>query len=106
MEIMIVCTTPTRAEAEAMAAVLLDRSLVACCNILDGVHSVFLWKNQVQNEKEHIMLIKTDDSHYETIEETIKKMHSYEVPEIIALPIVKGSKEYLDWLREAVGVKK
>lgn len=102
MEIVIFCTTANRAEAEAISAALLERKLIACSNVLDGAHSLFWWEGKVQNEKEHIMIMKSVDDLFEQLEETIKKMHSYDVPEIIALPIVKGSKEYLNWLKEAV----
>lgn len=102
MEIMIFCTTANRAEAEAISALLLERKLIACSNVLDGVHSLFWWEGSVQNEKEHIMIMKTTEDLFEQVEETVRKMHSYDVPEIIALPIVKGSKDYLNWLREAV----
>lgn len=102
MEIVIFCTTANRAEAQAISALLLERNLIACSNILDGVHSLFWWGGKVQNEKEHIMMMKTVDERFEQVEETIMKMHSYDVPEIIALPIVKGSRDYLNWLKEAV----
>lgn len=105
MEVVILCTTPGRSESEKIAEVLLEKQLIACANVLDSVQSLFSWDGAMQNEKENLMVIKSHAGHFEAIEAIVNDLHPYDVPELIALPILKGNKAYMEWLRESVNKK-
>lgn len=98
-EIVILVTAPSAEEAERIARQLVERRLVACVNIVAGVRSVFRWQGNVCDEKEVLMVLKSRKDKFEEISTEIKSLHSYDVPEIIALPIIAGSEEYLSWVR-------
>ena len=96
--LVVLCTTPNRDTAQKIADTLVGRKLCACVNVVGGVLSTFFWKSEVCREEEVLLIIKTSSSIYEELEQTIKEIHPYELPEIIALPIVAGDKEYLEWI--------
>lgn len=100
MELVVYCTVVDKVEADTVAHALLEEKACACVNVIEGVKSLFFWEGKVQSEQELLLIIKTSSDVYEKLEEIIKKNHSYDVPEIIALPIIKGSKDYLEWIRE------
>ena len=94
--VVIFCTIPA-AESEAMARALVEQGLVACVNIVP-VHSCYRWNGEFCSEPEHLLIAKTRNSLKTEVIENIKKLHSYEVPEIIALPVVAGYAPYLAWV--------
>jgi periplasmic divalent cation tolerance protein len=97
---LIYCTSKDISEARMMAKTLLEEKLVACVNIMPSIESMYRWKGIIESEKETALFIKTVD---ELVEKTIKRInqiHSYDVPEIIALPLVDGLPEYFDFLRK------
>jgi periplasmic divalent cation tolerance protein len=96
--IQVTTTTETKEEAEKIARHLVETKLAACVQITGPITSIYRWKGKVENTQEWLCLIKTKDDLYNKVEAAIKSHHSYETPEIIAVPIVKGSKEYLIWL--------
>ena len=96
--IQISTTTETKEQAQKIAQYLVETRLAACVQIAGPITSVYRWKGKVETASEWLCLIKTREELFEKVEAAIKKMHSYETPEIIAVPIVKGSKEYLIWL--------
>ncbi len=96
--IVVMVTTATKKEAEKIARSLLEARLIACANILGPVASHFHWSGKIESAEEYMMLMKTKSGVFEAVAEKVRSLHSYEVPEIIALPIVKGSKAYVDWL--------
>jgi periplasmic divalent cation tolerance protein len=96
--IQITTTTEKRQDAEKIAGVLVDEKLAACVQLVGPITSIYRWKGQVEKAEEWQCLIKTRQDLYEEIEKTIKSIHPYEVPEIIALPLSKVSKDYLEWL--------
>ncbi len=96
--IIALMTTATREEAEKIARNLLEEKLIACANIVGPVTSLFWWKEKVNQESEFLVLMKTSADLFDKLASTIKQMHSYEVPEIIAVPIAKGEQTYLKWL--------
>lgn len=102
-EIVVFVTTGSEDEAARIAKKLVGEKLAACVNILPGVRSIFQWQGKVCEENETLMIIKTHDRRFKELERTVKEEHSYDVPEIIALPILAGSKEYLGWIREETG---
>lgn len=98
--VVVYVTCPTLALAEGIGEALVTEKLAACVNLIPQVHSIYTWEGMVQKESETLMVIKTLAEKLGTLEERIKSLHSYSVPEFIALPILEGSKDYLDWIRE------
>lgn len=98
---VVLVTASSRTEAEAIAKTLIQEKLAACVSMLP-VYSIYTWQNQVQQEEEWQLLIKSDLTHFPSLEARFREIHSYEVPEIIALPIVQGSHPYLQWISEQV----
>lgn len=81
-----------------MAQAAVEKKLAACTNILPGASSIFWWENKIDKATEAIIFLKTKRANFQKIVKLIKSLHSYEVPEIIALPIIAGEKKYLEWL--------
>ncbi len=98
-EIVVFVTCASEEEAEKIARVLLEKQLAACVNMLPSITSLFSWEGKIHREKEVLMIAKSRKNIFKLLEKTIKKNHSYAVPEIIALPIIEGSKDYLDWIK-------
>ena len=96
--IQITTTTETKEQAQTIAQHLVEAKLAACVQITGPTTSIYRWKGKVENAQEWLCLIKTRADLYNKVEAAIKSLHSYETPEIIAVPIVKGSKEYLNWI--------
>ena len=96
--VVIFCTIPA-AESEAMARALVERRLVACVNIVP-VHSYYRWNGEFCSEPEHLLIAKTKESMAEATIAAIKRLHSYEVPEIIAVPVIAGYAPYLAWVQD------
>ena len=100
--ITIFVTCGSVKEAGRIADSLLSKRLVACANIIPGIKSIFRWQGKVDKAAEILVMMKTRSSNFARIEKEVKRLHSYEVPEIIALPIVAGSKDYLKWIDSSV----
>lgn len=98
--IVILITAPSVEEARKIAHALVGEHLVACVNIVSPIQSVFYWKGQVCDEQEALLIVKSRMALFEKISKRVRSLHSYSVPEVIALPIVQGSKEYLRWIVE------
>lgn len=98
--IVIFITASSRDEAKKIGQLLVEENLVACCNILQSVESIFRWQGRLLHEEEVLMICKTREDLFNTVENRVRQLHSYEVPEIIALPISQGSKNYLDWVAQ------
>jgi periplasmic divalent cation tolerance protein len=96
--IQVTTTTETKEQAEKIAQHLVETQLAACIQIVGPITSIYHWKGKVENAQEWLCLIKTRDDLYNQVEAAIKSLHPYETPEIIAVSIIKGSKEYLNWL--------
>ena len=100
--IQIFTTTEKRKDAEKIAHILVQKRLAGCVQIIGPISSTYWWKKKIQTAEEWLCLIKSEKSLYKELEKTIKEIHPYETPEITAVPIVTGSKEYLRWLDEEV----
>lgn len=99
MEMLLVLTNlPDRAAAERLADALVAQKLAACVNILAPCRSIYRWKEAVQHDEEHPMLVKTTAERYAALEAAIRAAHPYELPEIVAVPIVRGLPAYLQWV--------
>ena len=99
--VLILVTTGSQEEGERIARTLVDLGLAACVNIIPGLRSMYRWKGEIWDEAELLLLIKTRMALFQQVEGKIKELHSYEVPEIVAVPIIRGSETYLNWLRES-----
>src|SRR5262245_44204283 len=99
---VIFVTTGSETEAETIAKALVEERLVACVNILPPVRSIYRWEDKVTDEREWLMVMKTTTERFSAIEKRVQALHSYQVPEVIALPIVAGAEGYLRWLRDSV----
>jgi periplasmic divalent cation tolerance protein len=100
--IIVLVTTASKHEAEEIVQHLLGDKLIACANIIGPVTSFFHWSGKVERAEEYLALMKTRKDLFQRLSEVVKTMHSYEVPEIIAVPVVEGSKDYLDWLESCL----
>jgi len=98
--IQISTTTETKEQAQKIARYLVEQKLAACAQIGGPIESTYRWKGKVETAKEWLCLIKTRTSLFKKVEAAIKKLHPYETPEIIAVPISNGSKEYLKWVSD------
>jgi periplasmic divalent cation tolerance protein len=97
--LLVFCTCPNRSVAVVIATALLEERLAACVNHVPGVQSMYRWEGRVEHDDEVLLLIKTTPELYPKVEGTIGKLHPYELPEIIGVPIAAGSEAYLSWLR-------
>jgi periplasmic divalent cation tolerance protein len=102
MHIVIFITSANKSEARRIAAALLEQKLVACVNIIDKVLSFFWWKKKIDKASEVLIVAKSTSRKLARIIKAVRSLHSYAVPEIIALPIVGGNKDYLDWIDESI----
>ena len=100
-ELIMFVTASGNEEASRIASSLVEERLAACVNIVSNIESVYRWQGEVTRDSETLMIIKTTDERYAELERRIKELHSYTTPEIIALKVERGSKAYLDWLRES-----
>ncbi len=100
--IQIFTTTGKKEDAKKIARDVLEKRLAACVQIIGPITSMYRWKGKIEEEHEWLCLMKSRNDLYDRLEETIKGIHPYEEPEILAIPVVAGSQGYLDWLNEAV----
>lgn len=101
--VCILTTLPDPTTARQLARRLVDERLAACVNVLDGCTSIYRWQGAIEEASETVLVIKTQQALYSALETFLRQLHPYELPEIIALPIVKGLPEYLDWVRAETG---
>ncbi|HRZ87713.1 MAG TPA: divalent-cation tolerance protein CutA [bacterium] len=100
--VVVYVTVSNRAEGEKIAKALLNRKLAACVNIVDGVQSHYWWQGKLEVGAESLLIIKTKKGILGALYTAVKENHSYSVPEIIAMPIVAGSEEYLKWIDDSM----
>lgn len=98
---VVLVTATSKAEAEAIATSLVQSQLAACVSLFP-IHSVYTWQGELHQEQEWQLLIKTDLAQFQALVTKIRELHSYEVPEIIVIPIVAGFQPYLKWITEQV----
>lgn len=95
---LVLTTCADQSTAETLAKALVDKRLAACVSCLPGIRSFYEWKGKLENEQEHLLIIKSREDKYPELEQTIRSLHSYELPEIIAVPIEEGLAPYLNWI--------
>ncbi len=101
--VVIFCTAGSKEEAETIAADLVRTKTAACCSILSGINSIYFWEGEVCSDSEYLLIIKTSEKALDAVTERIGRLHSYDLPEIIAMPIVGGSDEYIKWVENNSG---
>lgn len=99
--IMVLSTCNSSQVASSLAEELVNNKLAACVNIVDKVESVYQWQGKITRDKEFLLIIKTQKLLFSQVEQTIQKVHDYELPEIIAVPIEAGEKNYLNWIQSS-----
>ena len=97
-KIVVLTTCETPEEADRIASALVESRLAACVNVVPGVRSVYRWKGAVERAQEVLLLVKTSRTLLEAVQAEIERVHTYELPEAVALPIVDGSERYLEWI--------
>ena len=100
--VVVFITTDTGREAQQIAEILLEQKKAACVNIVPQVDSHFWWQGEIDSAREHLLIVKTRAALLDEVVKLVKEAHSYEVPEVIALPIIGGNPDYLKWLDEEV----
>ncbi len=98
--VVVLITAPNEEEAAKMANDLVTSRLAACVNIFRNIRSIYRWQGKVEDEAEVLMIVKTRQELFRDLETRVKELHPYTVPEIIALPVIEGSAEYLQWLSQ------
>lgn len=101
MYIVVLVTAPNNSQAKRIANFLLKEKLAACVNIISKVDSFFWWQGKIDKAKEVMLVIKSKKRLFSKLIKAVKSKHPYDVPEIIALPIISGSKDYLNWIDES-----
>jgi len=97
---VVLVTVGNREEAEKIASSLVSERLAACCNLIGGVDSTYRWQGAICRDEEVLLVIKTRRERFEALCARVAELHSYEVPEIVALPVVAGHRPYLNWVRK------
>jgi periplasmic divalent cation tolerance protein len=100
MACLIFITCPNEKTAEKISMNLLKKKLVACVNTIPKVKSMYWWEGKIEKSYESLLIIKTKDELFNSLNREVIKMHPYEVPEVICVKINKGNKKYLDWIKE------
>lgn len=99
---LVLTTAGSEEEARTIALALVDRQLAACVNIVPQIESVYRWQGKVESAREWLLLIKTTSEKFSVVRDAIRELHSYDLPECIAVTIDDGSPEYLQWLADSV----
>jgi len=97
---VVLCTCPAE-HADRIARTLLEEHLVACITVVSGVKSLYWWKGKVEDEAETLLVIKAPSAQYQKLEQRLREIHPYEVPEVLSLEVVDGLRSYLSWVTEA-----
>lgn len=96
--IVVLVTAKDQAQARTIAKGLLDKKLIACANIIKGVESMFWWQGKIDRSSEAMLVIKTRKDLFKKVCACVKTLHSYDTPEVIALPVIEGNADYLNWI--------
>jgi periplasmic divalent cation tolerance protein len=97
--LIVFVTVPSRADGERIAEVLVGEQLAACVNVIGPIRSIYRWQGEICRDDEHLLLIKTTRARYAALEARVKGLHTYDVPEVVALPVEMGSAAYLEWIK-------
>lgn len=100
-EIVIFITAPSEEEAARIARALVESRLAACVNIINKIRSIYSWQGEIEDDAEVLMIVKTQRKLFDALSAKVRELHSYDVPEIISLPITNGSEDYLNWIKQS-----
>ncbi len=100
--VMVFCTCGTQEEAIRIATAVVEERLAACVNVVPGIESIYRWQGAVERASELLLLIKTTEAQLDALRDRIQALHSYDTPEVVAVPVVGGSEKYIAWLRQQV----
>lgn len=98
--VVIMVTAPSEEAAEAVAKPIVQEGLAACVNVVPGLRSLYIWKGELCDDSEVLLIVKSRRSFVDRVVRRVKELHTYEVPEVIALPIIAGSEDYLNWMSD------
>ena len=98
--LVVLITAPSSEEGEAIARALVEEKLAACVNVIPGMTSFYRWRGELQREGEVLLVVKSRRGLFDRLAARVRELHSYQVPEIIALPVIVGDEDYLRWLSE------
>ena len=101
-EILVLSTVDTMERAEKIARAIVQEGKAACVNIVPGVRSIYRWKEEICDDSELLLLIKTTENNFERVRKRIRRLHGYDTPEVIAIPITAGDRDFLNWLHSQV----
>jgi len=96
---IVIMTVPSKEEAKKIIHTLLEERLIACANVINFVSSFFWWQGKIEEQKEILVIMKSNETLFKKLSKKVMELHSYDIPEILALPIVNGSQAYLDWMK-------
>ncbi|HME10643.1 MAG TPA: divalent-cation tolerance protein CutA [Bryobacteraceae bacterium] len=102
-KIVVLSTCASQLEADSIARELVERRLAACVTIVRQIRSIYRWKDSIEDSEEFLLIIKSNREKFRRLKSELQRMHSYEVPEVVALPVVDGSDAYLSWLDRELG---
>ena len=105
MHVIVYITTSDAREANDLAEAILKERLAACANVVESVKSIYWWKGKLEHDDESLIILKTTERKFDALAARVKELHSYENPEIVAVPILKGSSDYLAWIDAEVDPK-
>jgi periplasmic divalent cation tolerance protein len=101
-KLLILTTAASDSEARKIATTLVERRLAACVNVVSRIQSVYRWQGKVEVAEEFLLIVKTVKARLETVQSAIRELHSYELPECVAIAVEGGSTEYLEWITDSV----
>ena len=96
--LIVLCTFPDEEKARQIGALLVEKQVAACVNVMAGLRSIYRWKNEICDETEALAIIKTTPGKYDDLEQLILRLHPYDTPEVVAVPVVRGEESYLAWV--------
>ncbi len=105
MHVLVYITASNIMEANGLIEALIKERLAACANVIEGVKTTYWWKGKIERDSESLIILKTREEKLDALIERVKQLHRYENPEIIAVPILKGSDDYLKWVDDALDPK-
>jgi len=101
--LIVFITASGEDEAAKISRALVEARLAGCVNIIKDIRSIYSWEGKIEDEAEVLMIAKTQKHLFDSLMKKVKTLHSYKVPEIIAMPVIDGSEDYLEWLRQVTG---
>jgi periplasmic divalent cation tolerance protein len=104
--IVVYITAPNEEEAVKISKIIVEEKLAGCINIVRGIRSIYMWQGKIEDDPEVLMIAKTQRSLFNALMTRVKELHPYTVPEIIAMPVIEGSADYLNWLKEVTSSEK